>query len=143
MTWSKDQQSAHALDRRAVVVEQPAEHPAKAVMARRWEARRAEAGARRSEPTSSAVLKRSELQGAIQAGWSDQTPAVEFAATERLVEEPQPLAQRTAALSDPLAAAARAERPGWSHDPQRAMLIIASVSVGVLFALLYAGGFLG
>jgi hypothetical protein len=114
MSWSKDQRT---LDPRAPDAEPVTAHPAKSVMARRWEERLARVGQRVTEQTPSGV----------------QTLTHRVAAPT-----PQP---------EPIDAAQSGEEiapsgPAWLRSPQQALLRVALISCAILLALLYFGGFI-
>jgi uncharacterized protein (DUF2267 family) len=96
-------------------------------MDRRWEQRRAQASARRADETVSAVIRREPPPSAA----SELT--AELPSTPHLLDDLQQLEHGTAA------------RGGTSflRNTRRAMLLVVLVSNSVLFALLYANGFLG
>lgn len=91
-------------------------------MDRRWEERRAQASARRADPTASIVIRREPPPSAA----SELT--TELPSSQHVLEDLQQL-----------------EKSGSSFlgNTTRAMLVVVLVGNAALLALLYANGFLG
>jgi hypothetical protein len=162
MSWSEDQRKPSRLDQRAVGVEQLSEHPAKTVMARRWQDLRVRIGERLSEPTQSRVQTLSMRSHVTQPRAKPKPPPIPAIAKtsrsrpfEHAPQAPQRLAVISAAQSGPQLSPADGPVPGvashrlaydspaWMRSPERALLLVAIVSSSTLLALLYFGGFLG
>jgi hypothetical protein len=162
MSWSEDQRKLSLLDQRAVGVEQLSEHPAKTLMARRWQDLRARVGEPLSEPTQSRVQTLSVRSHVTQAGSKPKPPPIPAIARtarsrpfEHASQAPQPLAEISAVQTGPQLPPADGPLPGvashrlaydspaWMRSPERALLLVAVVSCSTLLALLYFGGFLG
>jgi hypothetical protein len=162
MSWSEDQRKPSRLDQRAVGVEQLSEHPAKTVMARRWQDRRARISEPLSEPIQSRIQTLSMRSHVPQAGAKPKPPPIPaIAKTSRsrpfghASKDPQQPAEISAAQSGPQRSPADGPVPGvashrltydspaWMRSPERALLLVAVVSCSTLLALLYFGGFLG
>jgi hypothetical protein len=149
-----------------VNADKPAEHPARAIMAKRWEARRAEARARRITALKlgdSGLIALASLSGAPAADSCAPVPdAVETSSAPPASDDatahgfrktrsaPPPPAADGGGVVTPAPASVLAVQPqaitrapSWLRDSRKAMLVVAVVSNGVLLALLYFGGFLG
>lgn len=95
-------------------------------MDRRWEERRAQASARRADPTASVVIRREPPPSAANE------LTAELPSTEHVLDDLQQLERSTAAHGG-----------SFLSNTPRAMLVVVLVSNTVLLALLYANGFLG
>lgn len=113
MPSSKDERSPRRVDVRASSAERQSEHPAKSVMSRRWEERRARVATPAPEHTPSGfrtVTRRAESVTAAESG--ERRAPAGFVA------------------------------PAWMRSPQKALLRVALFACAVLLGLLYFGGFL-
>ena len=97
-------------------------------MDRRWEERRAQASARRADPTASVVIKREQLPQPSAAG----ELTTELPAAEHVLDDLQQLEQ-----------SGNVRAPSFLRNTPRAMLVVVLVGNAALLALLYANGFLG
>ena len=162
---------AHEYNPSPSSLDKPAEHPAKAIMAKRWEERRAEARARRIAQMNlgdSGLIPLSKLAGHAEAeatsvaadssSVSALAPFSEPAADSgevATVDPSEPAAESGGAAAAPVSLVeapiqlqqaqvlgAPAASPSLLRDPRKAMLVVAVVSHCLLLALLYFGGFL-
>lgn len=118
-----------------------ATHPAKSLMERRWQERRAALDARWAELTSSGIRERSDISGVQPTGAPTARTAGTPVPTE-LLRDMQKLEQKDQTL-DTIPTPSPSTGPAWLRDTPQAMLIVAAVSCTVLLLLLYFGGFLG
>jgi hypothetical protein len=116
---------AHEYNQSPSSVDKPAEHPAKAIMAKRWEERRAEAHARRLTE--------------LNLGDSGLIAVKALASPECIAEDNAPVPTVGAAHD---AAANSSTTANWLRDSRKVMLVVALVSHSLLLTLLYFGGFL-
>ena len=93
-------------------------------MDRRWEQRRAQASARRADPTASVVIKREPPPSAANE------LTTELPSSEHVLDDLRELEQSSS------------PQPFLSNTT-RAMLVVVLVGNAALLALLYANGFLG
>jgi hypothetical protein len=137
MSWSPDQTKPAQLDQRSATATKRAEHPARAIMTRRWEEKLARKNTL-SEPTISGVQRVPTR--------SDEAGEPNSARGRELSGSLPPL------LNSPLAHVPAAnsgddgdDRPkrAWITNPQRALLVVAAMGCTALLAVLYFGGFFG
>ena len=138
MSWSEDQKTRYRSEPRAAGAQSLSEHPAKSIMASRWEERRARA----SELTTSGiqtVARRSEATQATAIPAPAPMSAPAAMPAKRSEQRAPTIEQQRPGSTQP---ALGYVAPAWMRNPQQALLRVALVSCSILLALLYFGGFL-
>lgn len=137
---------AHDYTQSSISTENEGEHPARAIMTKRWQERRAEARAKRMAELGlgdSGLIELSALLGEPAAPSGAPVNDSHSAAPSRdAAAESGEHATATPAPSHSQVITT-APSTSWLRDSRKAMLLVALISNGLLFALLYFGGFLG
>jgi len=140
MSTSRDPRFLHGADGEAKAPSVRKDHPAKEVMALRWEQRRAEAALRWAESGA----ERADASGVTQVA------SMQSRAGRRPADQSAPTEQRDASaglVSEAIATSSSDQTPGvvvpnWLRNTPRALLGIALLSLSILVSLLYFGDFL-
>jgi hypothetical protein len=150
MSWSPDQKTPSVLVGNTAKAAKPSEHPARSIMSRRWEERRARMST--PDPTVSGVqtlslrakAARLTAKAARLTAKRQPPPIPLIALTFRIpyLERGQP-SQPVAAHGGRFKSNLQERAQQWLRNPQEALLLVALFGCVSLLSLLFFGGFFG